>query len=492
METVNDNPYHQVLYQHSRNAAAAAAASSIHLHQDLNSEISASLSSFSSSSSSSSPAPYYTLFLSNHTDAVFHHTDSGGGGGPGEAPPNVTYYPLVKQPAYMIGILSVAYGLVLILALLGNACVLAIVVRDKRFHSATFVFIANLAVADLLVAIFCNPITLMSNIFNGWRFGAFMCKAAPYLQGVSVCASVNTLAAIAVDRYLAICHVLKVRMTMSMARLILGVVWLVAATIMVPWAVFYQQQTFSLPHQDIPICVQAWPNSRQAGEFFLGAIFLFCYALPLSFIVCCYFLIGWRVWNRDAPGITTERGVIQKSKIRVVKMLAVVVLLFALSWLPLYVVNLIVYFFNPGDQSPEIQIIHDSVIPVAQWLGTSNSCMNPLVYCLFSKRIRERIRLMVTCSSSRSEARRAFLRYSSTRHMTVDYCNGQVKLAFRTNVSPNRRALLTPAHSCGGSGGGKAAAVLPPSALALASTSGGDPHVEGVAALSSDACITIT
>ncbi|KAL8563919.1 hypothetical protein ACOMHN_059349 [Nucella lapillus] len=301
-----------------------------------------------------------------------------------------------------------------------------------------------------------------------------MCKAAPYLQGVSVCASVNTLAAIAVDRYLAICHVLKIRMTMRMARIILGVVWVVATTIMVPWAVFYQQQTFKLPDQSIPICIQAWPNSRQAGEFFLGAIFLFCYAIPLSFIVCCYFLIGWRVWNRDAPGITTERGVIQKSKIRVVKMLAVVVLLFALSWLPLYVVNLIVYFFNPGDQTPELRIIHDSVIPVAQWLGTSNSCMNPLVYCLFSKRIRERIRLMVTCSS-RSEARRAISRYSSTRHMTVDYCNGQVKLAFRSNVSPNRRTLLTPSHT-----------------KAVPLTSSLDCHRGEDVVLSSDPCITVT
>ena len=123
-------------------------------------------------------------------------------------------------------------------------------------------------------------------------------------------------------------------------------------------------------------------------------------------------------------------------------MLAVVVLLFALSWLPLYVVNLIVYFFNPGDESDAIQIIHDSIIPVAQWLGTSNSCMNPLVYCLFSKRIRERIRLMITCASRR-EARRALSMYSSTRHMTVDYCNGQVKMAFRSNLSPNRMTSLT-------------------------------------------------
>ena len=33
-----------------------------------------------------------------------------------------------------------------------------------------------------------------------------MCKVTPYLQGVSVSASVSTLAAIAVDRYIYIIH----------------------------------------------------------------------------------------------------------------------------------------------------------------------------------------------------------------------------------------------------------------------------------------------
>ncbi|KAH3863399.1 hypothetical protein DPMN_026384 [Dreissena polymorpha] len=52
----------------------------------------------------------------------------------------------------------------------------------------------------MLVAVFCLPITLLDSLYNGWRYGAFLCKATPYLQGVSVCASVNFLAAIAVDR----------------------------------------------------------------------------------------------------------------------------------------------------------------------------------------------------------------------------------------------------------------------------------------------------
>ena len=34
-----------------------------------------------------------------------------------------------------------------------------------------------------------------------WWFGPLLCKMAPYLQGVAVSSSVNTLAAVAVERY---------------------------------------------------------------------------------------------------------------------------------------------------------------------------------------------------------------------------------------------------------------------------------------------------
>ena len=34
-----------------------------------------------------------------------------------------------------------------------------------------------------------------------WWYGPVLCKIAPYLQGVAVSASVNTLAAVAIERY---------------------------------------------------------------------------------------------------------------------------------------------------------------------------------------------------------------------------------------------------------------------------------------------------
>ena len=77
------------------------------------------------------------------------------------------YYSLIKQPVYMVVVLGLAYGIIFVLALLGNICVMVIIYKDKRFHTATYVFLVNLAISDLLVAFCCLPITLMSNLYSG-------------------------------------------------------------------------------------------------------------------------------------------------------------------------------------------------------------------------------------------------------------------------------------------------------------------------------------
>jgi len=75
--------------------------------------------------------------------------------------------PDVRQPVYMIVIYSLAYGLIFVLALTGNAVVVAVVWNTRRLHTLTNFFIVNLALSDMLVALFCLPITLLDTIFNG-------------------------------------------------------------------------------------------------------------------------------------------------------------------------------------------------------------------------------------------------------------------------------------------------------------------------------------
>ena len=72
---------------------------------------------------------------------------------------------LLRHDLTISAVLCVAYLIVFVVGLLGNSCVVAVVCRCPRMRSATNYFIANLAVADILVVVFCLPATLVSNIF---------------------------------------------------------------------------------------------------------------------------------------------------------------------------------------------------------------------------------------------------------------------------------------------------------------------------------------
>lgn len=64
----------------------------------------------------------------------------------------------------------IAYFIVFIVGLIGNCFVIAVVYRSPRMRTVTNFFIVNLAVADILVIVFCLPATLMSNIFvRKWK-----------------------------------------------------------------------------------------------------------------------------------------------------------------------------------------------------------------------------------------------------------------------------------------------------------------------------------
>ena len=76
-------------------------------------------------------------------------------------------YPDIRQPVYMVALYSVAYGIIFLFALFGNIVVVAVVFRNRRMHNLTNLFIVNLAIADILVAVFCIPITLLHNLYNG-------------------------------------------------------------------------------------------------------------------------------------------------------------------------------------------------------------------------------------------------------------------------------------------------------------------------------------
>lgn len=85
---------------------------------------------------------------------------------------NETYFDVLSHPVYrtVIYSLTFAYSLVFLCALFGNLMVVLVVYRNASMHNATNYFIVNLAIADILVALFCVPLTLLDNLYPGKNF----------------------------------------------------------------------------------------------------------------------------------------------------------------------------------------------------------------------------------------------------------------------------------------------------------------------------------
>lgn len=74
-----------------------------------------------------------------------------------------TRYEGESQSRTVKALLIVAYSVIICISLFGNILVCHVVTKNKRMHSATSLFIVNLAVADIMITILNTPFTLVSS-----------------------------------------------------------------------------------------------------------------------------------------------------------------------------------------------------------------------------------------------------------------------------------------------------------------------------------------
>ncbi|BFZ03113.1 hypothetical protein BsWGS_06152 [Bradybaena similaris] len=99
-------------------------------------------------------------------------------------------------------------------------------------------------------------------------------------------------------------------------------------------------------------------------------------------------------------------------------MIIIVVVIYAVCWLPLHVITLI------GDVNPDIYSFpHMNVVWLcAHWLAMSHSCYNPIVYFSHNSPFRRNLKRMLTVCRHK---RRRLRRHLSVRH---GFWNGEVDI----------------------------------------------------------------
>ncbi len=94
----------------------------------------------------------------------------------------------------------IVYGLTLVLGVVGNVTIIVAIAGHSKMKTPTNVFLASLAMADLLLCVVCLPVKLAELFSFTWTFGLFMCKFVNYAQNVSAIASVLNLTVMSLER----------------------------------------------------------------------------------------------------------------------------------------------------------------------------------------------------------------------------------------------------------------------------------------------------
>ncbi|KAG7314276.1 hypothetical protein KOW79_022772 [Hemibagrus wyckioides] len=285
------------------------------------------------------------------------------------------------QPPWRVALWSVAYGSVLTVALFGNLVVVWIIVAHRRMRTVTNYFLLNSAFCDAAMAAFNTLINFIYAAHGDWYFGEAYCKFHNFFPVAAVFASIYSMTAIAMDRYMAIIHPLKPRLSATATKVVIVCIWVLAVVLAFPLC-FYSTIR-SLPRRTI--CYVAWPRPAEDSLMYHVIVSVLVYMLPLVVMGIAYTIIGVTLWGSEIPGDSSDNYHGQlRAKRKVVKMMIVVVVTFALCWLPYHVYFIVTGLNKQLNKKKSIQQVYLSVL----WLAMSSTMYNPIIYCCLNNRFR--------------------------------------------------------------------------------------------------------
>ncbi|XP_071443044.1 tachykinin-like peptides receptor 99D [Hetaerina americana] len=294
---------------------------------------------------------------------------------------------------------TLLFAVMVVVATGGNVIVIWIVLAHKRMRTVTNYFLVNLSVADTIVSTLNVTFNYTYMLNSDWPFGTLYCKVSQFVAVLSICASVFTLMAISIDRYVAIMSPLRPRMGRRTTLCIAMGIWAVATALSMPMLLFFTTYVHNFPNGEYRvICYAEWPDGpspESYQEYVYNVIFmLLTYFLPIGSMSYTYIRVGVELWGSQSIGECTQRQLENiKSKRRVVKMMIVVVSIFAICWLPFHVYFIVSSLFPQINNSSYIQ----EVFLAIYWLAMSNSMYNPIIYCWMNSRFRRGFKQFFSC-----------------------------------------------------------------------------------------------
>ena len=315
-----------------------------------------------------------------------------------------------------VSTVTVLYAFTMLAAIVGNSFLIYIVWKKPEVRSLTSSMFVNMAIADLLVALFMMPLSIVSaHTGSKWKVsglpGDIICRSYILISDATLIASILCLVFMAIDRYCAIVCPLSVHSVwFRKAKFVTPLIWVMSIALMAIMPVVYKL--------DDEYC-EIDPDVLGQNATFRGVylyIFLITYIIPLAIICPLYAKAARKLWFNQAPGnhlIEEQQRRQLVTRRKVVRMLVIIVVVFAICWLPAQAIHLFWVATAFRENLPAI------VMYLGFWVAHANSAINPWLYIALSTKIRLAFNRMVTFRKSHPAFRKSTQRRSNSTKATT-------------------------------------------------------------------------
>ncbi|XP_014844869.1 PREDICTED: thyrotropin-releasing hormone receptor-like [Poecilia mexicana] len=327
--------------------------------------------------------------------------------------------------------------LICALGIVGNVMVILVVLITRHMRTPTNCYLVSLAVADLMVLTAAGLPAIPDSLFASWVFGRCGCLLITYLQYLGINASSCSITAFTIERYIAICHPIKAQFlcTLSRAKRIILLVWVCTSIYCVMWFYLSDIELQVFANVTVVTCGYRVPRKFYLPIYFFD--FSVFFVLPLLLSAVLYGLIARILFLNPLPSDPKDRGKREAASARnnqrsscknarhssstatsrrqVTKMLAVVVILFAVLWMPYRTLVVVNSFLD----QPYLDNWFLLFCKICIYL---NSAINPVIYNAMSQKFRSAFRKICRCGAKGSDKPAAYsvaLTYSAVKDTSL-------------------------------------------------------------------------
>ncbi|XP_034036732.1 relaxin family peptide receptor 3.2b [Thalassophryne amazonica] len=293
--------------------------------------------------------------------------------------------------------IACVYSIVCALGLVGNSLALYLLhSRYRQKQSSINCFVMGLAVTDLQFVLTLPFWAVDTALDFRWPFGPVLCKIISSVTAMNMYASVFFLTAMSMARYYSIASALKMhsrQAAAAKAKWTSLCIWAFSLLAALPHAIYSTSAQVS----DEELCLVRFPDSGIWDPQLLLGLYqlqkvLLGFLIPLIVITVCYLLLlriilSRRIAGLAGPEIQHSR---QSRRSKVTRSIIIVVLSFFLCWIPNQALTLwgVLIKFDLVPFSKAFYNTQAYVFPVTVCLAHTNSCLNPVLYCLTRREFR--------------------------------------------------------------------------------------------------------